>query len=128
MKLVITATAVIGLTTVGACGEHRAPAEVAHPSDRPLVSTATWEPPKGLEFLRTVPELRGVSLEMRERDFQELAKSRALNVRADRTADLTRYWASTESGENVIVMFRNDGTCSGIQRMQPTPRSAAVAG
>jgi hypothetical protein len=128
MKLVILAMTMIGLTTLAGCGDHHSPAEEARPSDRPSASASTWEPPKGLEFLRNVPELRGVSLETRESEFQDLAKSRALNVRADRTADLTSYWVSTDSGENVIVMFRHDGTCSGIQRMQPTPRKTAAAG
>ena len=123
MNLVIPAIAVIGVAAIAGCGAHRAPAEAVPPPDRPSARAATWEPPKGLEFLRNVPELRGVSLEMRESDFQELAKSSALKVRADRTADLTSYWVSTDAGENVIVMFRTDGTCSGIQRMPPTPRA-----
>ena len=99
------------------------------PPDPPIrMSNATWEPPQGLEFLRGVPELRGLRLETREPEFQELVKSRGLTVRPDRRADRTSYWVSTDSGENVIVMFRNDGTCSGIQRMQPTPRGTGAGG
>ena len=93
------------------------------PPDPPIQgSNATWEPPKGLEFLRTVPELRGVSLQMREPGFQELMKSRGVKAQSQRSADRTSYWVSTDSGENILVMFR-DGACIGIQRMWPSPRA-----
>jgi hypothetical protein len=126
MKFVIRAIAAMGLATLAGCTGHRAPAKVASPSDQPPGVTDTWEPPEGLEFLRTVPELRGVSLEMREADFQKLVRSRAreLKVFRDRRADQTSYLVSTNSGENVFVMFWPDGNCCGIQRMQPQPPRA----
>jgi hypothetical protein len=83
---------------------------------------ATWaNPPKGLEFLRTVPELRGINLDISEADFLKLIESQELKVRADRSSDgETSYTSATPSGENVVVMF-TDGACTGIQRLQPTP-------
>jgi hypothetical protein len=83
---------------------------------------ATWDPPTGLDFLRTVPELRGISLEIREQEFLTLIKNRGVRITADRSSKPTGYWVTTPSGENIIVMFNDDGSCGGIQRMQPTPR------
>lgn len=79
----------------------------------------TWDPPEGLEFLRAVPELRGVHLKMLEPEFQELIKSRSLTVRHVRSENGRSYWVTTDSGENVIVMFEAD-KCTGIQRMRPS--------
>jgi hypothetical protein len=82
---------------------------------------ATWnDPPAGLEFLTTVPELRGVSLQMKEDDFNRLAARRKIKItKDDSRAGQSTYSVETPSGENVIVMFTG-GTCSGIQRLQPT--------
>jgi len=122
MRLFTWVSIGMGLAAVCGCSVRSDSAAIDRPSDPPMqVNDATWEPPEGLQFLRSVPELRGVSLAMREPEFQELVKSRGLKVRPDRSADQTSYWISTDSGENVIVMFRNDGTCRGIQRMWPTP-------
>jgi hypothetical protein len=83
---------------------------------------ATWDdPPLGLEFLRTVPELRGITLEINEQDFLKLIQSQKLEVKPDHSrAGETSYFITTPSGENVVVMFA-DGNCKGIQRLQPTP-------
>jgi hypothetical protein len=59
---------------------------------------------------------------MPEHEFLELMTARDVKMQTDRGADQTSYLVSTDSGENVIVMFR-DGACSGIQRMQPSPRA-----
>jgi hypothetical protein len=114
---------VMMLAAASGCANRKEAGAAARPGDPGPQNAAveTWEPPEGLEFLRTVPELRGISLEMREQEFQELVKARPLDVRPVQSADQTSYWVSTHSGENVIVMFRN-GACSGIQRMQPSPR------
>src|SRR5688500_2881285 len=97
----------MNLTAAPGRTERRDSTATERPPDPPIqTKNAASEPPKGLEFLRSVPELRGVSLEMRETEFQELVKSRGLTVRPDRRADRTSYWVSTDSGENVIVMFR----------------------
>ena len=84
---------------------------------------ATWEnPPQGLEFLRTVPELRGITLEISEQDFLKLvAPQKQVKVEPDRsdTGEVS-YHVTTPSGENVVVMF-GEGTCKGIQRLQPSP-------
>ena len=79
------------------------------------------DPPSGLEFLRTVPELRGITLKISEQDFLKLVQSQKLEVKPDhsRTGE-TSYFITTPSGENIVVMFA-DGACKGIQRLQPTP-------
>jgi hypothetical protein len=79
----------------------------------------TTIPPAGPEFLSKIPELRGISLGMQEREFQRLGRSRSFTIVVDRIAEQTNYSISTQSGENVIVMFRN-GVCTGIQRLMPT--------
>ena len=45
---------------------------------------ATWDnPPLGLEFLRTVPELRGITLKIKEQDFIKLVQSQKLEIKSD---------------------------------------------
>lgn len=92
-------------------------------NSKPVASNhATWDdPPVGLEFLRTVPELRGITLEINEQDFLKLVQSQKLEIKPDHSRfGETTYYISTPSGENVVVMFA-DGSCKGIQRLQPTP-------
>jgi hypothetical protein len=84
-------------------------------------TSVTWNnPPQGLEFLRTVGELRGISLEISEPDFLKLIDSQDLKVEKSSNADGSSYYISTKSGENIVVMF-GEGVCTGIQRLQPTP-------
>ena len=96
------------------------------PSDSVTSSVApqksvTWDdPPLGLEFLRTVPELRGISLEISEPDFLKLIDSKDLKVEKVSNTDGSSYYIATKSGENVVVMF-GEGVCTGIQRLQPSP-------
>jgi hypothetical protein len=121
MRWATRAIVLIGIVAAWGCAparEANAPVHPVDPSSRR--DAATWEPPEGLEFLRTVPELRGVDVDMPEAAFLGLIKSRPVKVKRDTFPDDVSYTVSTRSGENVIVMFR-EGTCSGIQRMAPTP-------
>jgi hypothetical protein len=73
--------------------------------------------PKGLEFLREVPELHDLRLEMTEDQFKDILAKQKLTVKVNRKDDGTTYFVTTGREQNVIVMFR-DGVCSGIQRMR----------
>jgi hypothetical protein len=94
----------------------------ANPGSNAPQPVATWaNPPKGLEFLSTVPELQGISMDISEAEFLKLVEPQDLTIKTDRSSENeTSYYITTPSGENVVVMF-TDGACSGIQRLQPTP-------
>jgi hypothetical protein len=80
----------------------------------------TWDdPPKGLEFLQPVPELRGVNLQMNEREFVKVLRGKAVTVQKDVREDGVGYHVHTRAGENVVVMFDREGACRGIQRLAP---------
>ena len=113
---------VVVLSICAGCGS-QPPANPGPIAPRPL---ATWaNPPEGLEFLRTAPELRGISLDISEVDFLKLVESQVVTIKIDRSNDgETSHYIATPSGENVVVMF-TDGACTGIQRLQPTPATNA---
>ncbi len=79
---------------------------------------ATSAPPKGLEFLAPYPKLHGLSLDMTEPQFLEIVKQQELKTRKTGEGDTTAYHMGLGDGLTLIVMFRNDGTCRGIQRIR----------
>ena len=104
---------------VGASREEAARARC----DAALSAGGTWDdPPKGLGFLRTVPELRGITSEMREAEFVELMQGREAAVERHDISDSHYYYVHTPRGENVVVMFDSDGTPLGIQRLMRGPQ------
>jgi hypothetical protein len=106
----------IGYSMLG-YDEFKAAVESLLPDE--AASVETWNPPPDLEFLRTVPELRGIDIHIREQDFQQMIKARALHVQVEHDQDRMSYWVATKSGYRVVVMFQN-GVCSGIQRLPGT--------
>ena len=114
---------VVVLSICTGCGGQASNSGAGQTAPQPV---ATWaNPPQGLEFLGTVPELRGISLDISEEDFLKLVESQVLTIKIDRSSDgETSYYIATPSGENVVVMF-TDGACTGIQRLQPTPATDA---
>src|SRR5262249_11462718 len=76
-------------------------------------------PAKGLEFLKPYPKLHGLSLDMTEKQFLEVAKQQDLKPRRMPDVDNPRYEIGTDDGHVVIVMFGSKGEkCSGIQRLR----------
>jgi hypothetical protein len=78
-------------------------------------ASPTWDAPRGLEFLRTDPEVRGVDLGITEEDFLALMKSRSVNLREDRRGTQHEYSVPCHSGDTIYVGF-TEGLCTGIQR------------
>ena len=76
-------------------------------------------PPKGLEFLEPYPKLHGLSLDMTEKEFLEIAERQNLKPQRTPDTDNSRYEIATGDGHIVIVMFgKGGGKCSGIQRIR----------
>ncbi len=75
-------------------------------------------PPKGLEFLTPYPKLHGLSLDMTESRFLEIVKQQELKTMKTDEGDKTAYHIGLGDGLTLIVMFRQDGTCRGIQRIR----------
>ncbi len=83
----------------------------------------------GLEFLKPYPKLHGLSLDMTEQQFLEIAKQQDLKPQKSFDSDKPRYEIGTGDGHIVIVMFGNNGEkCNGIQRVRDelTPRAPAT--
>ena len=75
--------------------------------------------PAGLEFLRPYPKLHGLSLEMTEQQFLDMARQQELRPRRSPEVKTPHYEIATGDGHIVIVMFGNNGEkCSGIQRIR----------
>ncbi len=72
----------------------------------------------GLEFLKPYPKLHGLSLDMTEPQFLEIVKQQKLQETKDGDGDKTAYRIGLGDGHSLIVMFRADGTCRGIQRIR----------
>lgn len=72
----------------------------------------------GLEFLKPYPKLQGLSLKMTEAQFLEIVKQQELKTRKTGEGDQTAYRIGLGDGLYLIVMFREDGTCRGIQRVR----------
>lgn len=85
------------------------------PAAQPAATSAL---PKGLEFLAPYPKLHGLSLDMTEPQFLEIVKQQELKTRKTGEGDMTAYHMGLGDGLTLIVMFRNDGTCRGIQRIR----------
>ena len=85
----------------------------------PKPATTETSPPDGLEFLKPYPKLHGLSYEMTEKQFLEIAKQQGLKPHRSPEAKNPRYEIGTGDGHTVIVMFGNKGEkCSGIQRVR----------
>jgi beta-lactamase regulating signal transducer with metallopeptidase domain len=88
-------------------------------SEAPRDKQASTAPANGLEFLKPYPKLHGLSLDMTEKQFLEIAKQQELNLKRTSDVDHTRFEIGTDDGHVVIVMFGNNGEkCSGIQRIR----------
>jgi hypothetical protein len=85
--------------------------------DKPLPPSST-RPPKGLEFLMPYPKLHGLSLNMSEWEFLQIVKKQNLKTRKTLQGETVSFPIALGDGHTLIVMFRPDGTCSGIQRVR----------
>ena len=87
-------------------------------------AVAVWQTgpaklPVGQEFLKEYPKLHGLSLDMTEKQFLEIAEQQDLKPQRTPDVDHPRYEISTGDGHTLIVMFGNNGEkCSGIQRIR----------
>ncbi len=93
----------------------KATVDPTKPAPQPAATSA---PPKGLEFLAPYPKLHGLSLNMTEPQFLEIVKQQELKATKTGEGDTTAYHMGLGDGLTLIVMFRNDGTCRGIQRIR----------
>jgi len=77
-----------------------------------------------LEFLADIPELKGVSLGMRETAFQNILTQRKLRSERSTTKDETSYYVYVPGKEREATVYFGfrDALCTGIQRLQPGPR------
>lgn len=78
----------------------------------------TTSPPKGLELLAPYPKLHGLSLDISENQLLAILQKQELKSRRVPTGDAFQYRILLGDGHTLIVMFRQDGSCSGIQRVR----------
>ena len=107
------------MALIGCTSNHPAATTTTSPTSKVVESSKEW-PPTGLEFLKPIPELRGVDLSITEEQFKSMMHGRKVQIVHSTTADGDQYWVFAPSGENAIVMFDHDGKCRGIQRMPPS--------
>ena len=93
----------------------------------PKMKPAEPSLPVGLEFLKPYPKLHGLSLDMTEPQFLEIVKQQELKTKKTGEGDKTAYHIGLGDGLTLIVMFRNDGTCRGIQRIRGEDDTASDA-
>ena len=72
----------------------------------------------GLEFLKPYSKLHRLSLEMTEPQFLEIVKQQELKATKIGEGNTTAYRIELGEGLTLVVMFREDGTCRGIQRIR----------
>jgi beta-lactamase regulating signal transducer with metallopeptidase domain len=85
-------------------------------------------PPPGLEFLKPYPRLHGLSLDMSEKDFLRIVKEKGLKMRKTADGEEFEFRIALGDDHTLIVMFRQDGTCRGIQRIRgEDPADAPVS-
>ena len=71
---------------------------------------------KGLDFLKDVPSLAEVSLNMTEAEFLELMHRQGLDGQWEISGGRRTYWVKPK--RHVLVVFGfQEGRCSGIQRL-----------
>lgn len=75
-------------------------------------------PPKGLEFLMPYPKLHRLSLDMSEQQFLEIIRKQDLKTHKTAQGETFQFRIALGDGHTLIVMFRQDGSCSGIQRVR----------
>ena len=77
-------------------------------------------------FLGGIEAFRGLNLGVTETDLETRIEASGIHAdrRVDRWGNVT-YWLLGEDGENLNVLFRPDGRCRGIQRLQPIPGEGA---
>ena len=75
-------------------------------------------PNEPLEFLKPYPKLHGLSLDMTEPQFLEIVQQQELKTKKTGEGDKTAYHMGLGDGLTLIVMFHQDGTCRGIQRIR----------
>ena len=97
------------------------------PSGNPPAESGTHEQAEdaALGFLADLPQLKGVSLKMSEKEFRKIITRQKLrNERTVAKGEISYFvrvpWKGMEA--NVYFGFRDD-RCSGIQRLQPIPRN-----
>ena len=70
----------------------------------------------GLDFLKDLPSLAEVSLNMTETQFLELVQRQGLGCQWEFAGSQRTYWVKPQAHVLVAVGFR-EGRCSGIQRL-----------
>ena len=80
-----------------------------------------------LTFLQDVPEFHELDRSITEERLKAMIAEKGLLVTVNEGGALRSYRLFRKDGENVIVMFRTDGTCAGVQRMRKDPERAARA-
>ena len=96
------------------------------PIGNPAKEPGTHDQPNeaALEFLSDLPELKGVSLGMSEKEFQNFITRKELrNERAKADGENSYLVRVPWKGMDASVYFGfRDGKCTGIQRLQPIPK------
>lgn len=103
--------------------------EQARHDEPPKDETAQTSPPKGLEFLTPYPQLHGLSLQMAEKEFRDFIERHDIKSRKISEGGKRRYRIPLGDGHTLIVMFRDDGNCAGMQRVRgedPDPIRAVL--
>lgn len=72
--------------------------------------------PSGLDFLRDIPSLKPVSLNMSETEFLDILHKQKLDYQRYLTAGQPTYLVKPKVHVSVVFGFR-EGLCSGIQRL-----------
>ncbi len=88
-------------------------------ADTPPDKTETEStPPAGLEFLKPYPKLHGLSLDMTDSQFLKIAKQHDLKSRTTVEAGKVTHRVALGDDHTLVVMFDQNGKCSGIQRVR----------
>ena len=93
------------------------PTTRARPEDAPLA------------FLSDLPELKGVTLEMSEKEFLKIIAGKKLgNERSEDKSGTSYHVRIPWKDMDALVYFGfRGGKCTGIQRLQPEPKEIAPA-
>ncbi|MFO1046102.1 MAG: M56 family metallopeptidase [Planctomycetaceae bacterium] len=88
-------------------------------ADTPPDKTETEStPPAGLEFLKPYPKLHGLSLDMTDSQFLKIVKQHDLKSRTTVEAGKVTHHVALGDDHTLVVMFDQNGKCSGIQRVR----------
>ena len=75
-------------------------------------------PPAGLEFLKPYPKLHGLSVDMTDSQFLKIVKQHDLKSRTTVEAGKATHHVALGDDHTLVVMFDQNGKCSGIQRVR----------